>query len=91
MIPDTETVQWLREQFLSGALVHALTQHGVPEPARAEALALADLAESAAEIYATLLPRLLAAPAPEAHEALVDLLLALRHIDYHLHDALSEP
>ncbi len=48
MIPDTETVQRLREPFLSGALVHALAQRGVPAPARAEALALADLAESAA-------------------------------------------
>jgi hypothetical protein len=80
----------LRQRFLSGALVEQLQQFGVLDHDQAEALglALADIAEEIAVIYRDIVPRLERATTPEAfQDALVDLIDAFRHVDYHIHDA----
>ncbi len=79
----------LRQRFLTGELVEQLQRFAVLSQEEAEALglALADIAEEVATIYRDILPRLEQAPTADAfRDALVDLALALRHIDYHLHD-----
>ena len=79
----------LTQRFLSGELVEQLRQFGVLSQEQAEAvgLALADIAEEIAGIYGKILPRLERATTPdEFRDALIELVLAIRHIDYHIHD-----
>lgn len=79
----------LTQRFLSGELVEQLLRFGVlsQEEAEAVGLALADIAGEIVTIYQKILPRLEHATTPdEFRDALIDLVLAFRHVDYHVHD-----